>query len=122
MAAHGFPRSTGDIDIWIRPAADNAACVWRALARFGAPRHDLSLDDLASADVVFQIGLAPRRIDLLTSIDGVEFDEAWPHRVVVDLEGVRVPVIGRAHLIRNKRASGRPRDLADLAWLDPERT
>ena len=118
LAAHGLPRATGDIDIWIRRSPDNAGRVWRALARFGAPTHDLTLDDLTMPDVVFQIGVAPRRIDILTSIDGVAFDEAWPHRLVVELEGLRIPVIGRAHLIENKRAAGRPQDLADLARLD----
>ena len=122
MAAHGLPRTTGDIDIWIRPDPDNARRVWRALARFGAPRHDLSPDDLAAPDLVFQIGVAPRRIDVLTSIDGVSFHEAWPHRLTVEMEGLSIPVIGRAHLIQNKRASGRPKDLADLAWLESQRS
>ena len=118
LAAHGLPRATGDIDIWIRPSDANAARVWRALGRFGAPTFDLTLADLAAPDVVFQIGVAPRRIDVLTSIDGVTFDQAWPQRLTVEMEGLAIPVIGRAHLIENKRAAGRPKDLADLTWLE----
>lgn len=118
LAAHGLPRATGDIDIWVRPSGENAERVWRALRRFGAPTQDLTAGDLAAPDMVFQIGVAPRRIDLLTSIDGVSFDEAWPQRAMVEVEGLRLPVIGRAHLSQNKRAAGRPKDLADLAWLE----
>jgi hypothetical protein len=118
MAAHGLPRATGDIDIWVRPSSENAERVWRALRRFGAPTHDLTVGDLAEPDVEFQIGVAPRRIDLLTSIDGVSFEEAWPHRVTVTLEELSLPVLARVHLIQNKRAAGRARDLADLAWLE----
>jgi hypothetical protein len=118
LAAHGLPRATGDIDVWVRPSEANAARVWRALGRFGAPTPGLTLADLATPDVVFQIGVAPRRIDILTSIDGVTFDEAWPQRLVVDVEGLAIPVIGRTHLIQNKRAAGRPQDLADLTWLE----
>ena len=77
MAVHGYPRATGDMDIWIRPSDENAGRVWRALRQFKAPMRNLSVEDLKSPDTVFQIGVAPRRIDLLTSIDGVEFDDAW---------------------------------------------
>ena len=118
MAAHGLPRATGDLDIWVRRSEENARRVWRALEKFGAPRSRLSVQDLTTPDTVFQIGVAPRRIDILTSVDAVEFEEAWAERKAVDLEGQRVSVIGRAHLIKNKRACGRPKDLADLAWLE----
>jgi hypothetical protein len=118
LAAHGLPRATGDIDIWIRPSPENAQRVWRALHRFGAPTADLTLTDLSNQGIVFQIGVAPRRIDLLTSIDGVQFEAAWARRVTVDLDGLPVPVLSRVDLITNKRASGRPKDLADLAWLE----
>ncbi|MGD9889780.1 MAG: hypothetical protein AB7R89_14500 [Dehalococcoidia bacterium] len=117
LAAHGLPRATGDIDIWVRNSDENATRVWQALVRFGAPLRGLAPSDLAAPDIVFQIGVAPRRIDILTSVDGVVFDEAWPYRLTVSLEGVAIPVIGRAHLIQNKRAAGRPKDLADLDWL-----
>jgi hypothetical protein len=86
--------------------------------RFGAPVDSVSLEDLRRADLIFQIGVAPQRIDVLTSIDGVEFAPAWADRVETELGGLRVPVLSRKHLVQNKRATGRPQDLADLAWLE----
>ena len=118
VAVHGRPRATGDLDIWVRPTPENATRVWAALVAFGAPLHELTLQDLVADDVVFQIGLAPNRIDLLTTIGGVTFDEAWPRRTTVALWGQSVPVIGREDLIRSKQATGRPRDLADVAELE----
>jgi hypothetical protein len=118
LAAHGVPRATGDIDIWIRPTAENAARVFEALKRFGAPLQALEPDDLTQAGTVFQIGVAPVRIDILTAIDGVQFDEAWSRRIDRLVEGLTVPVIGRADLIKNKRATGRARDAADADQLD----
>lgn len=80
MAAHGVPRATGDIDVWVRPSRDNAPRVLLALQRFGAPLFDLTAADLARRGTVFQLGVPPRRIDILTSIDGMTFDTAWPRR------------------------------------------
>jgi hypothetical protein len=120
MAVHGYPRATGDMDIWIRPSAENAQRVWRALKQFKAPMRDLTVDDFNTPDIVFQIGVAPCRIDLLTSIDGVDFDDAWPHRKIIDIEGQRLAVIGRDELIRNKKACRRPKDQADALWLESE--
>jgi len=120
VAVHGIPRATGDLDLWVRVSAENAARVLRALARFGAPLNDVREADLTSPGMVVQIGVAPRRIDLLTTLDGLEFDAAWAHRTHVDVEGLRVPVIGRADLVRNKKAVGRPQDLADVARLESE--
>jgi hypothetical protein len=118
MAVHGVPRATGDIDLWVRPTADNAGRVVRALARFGAPLRDLTIDDLERPGTVFQIGVAPNRIDIMTAIDGLTFEEAWTRRVAASVEGLTIPVIGRADLIRNKRATGRERDRADADQLE----
>jgi len=120
LAAHGRPRATGDLALWVRPTADNARRGYAALGAFGAPLRDLTVNDLVSPDVVFQIGVAPARIDILTSVSGVRFDEAWPDRLMVRIETLDVPVIGRDALIRNKRAAGRPRDLADVAELEAQ--
>jgi hypothetical protein len=120
LAAHGRPRATGDLDIWVRPTPDNADRIWAALQRFGAPLHDLTRGDLHTPDIVFQIGVAPSRIDILTSISGVDFGDAWKNRIVVPVSGIDVPTIGREDLIRNKRAVGRPRDLADIAELEDD--
>ena len=114
LAAHGRPRATGDLDIWIRPSSGNAERVWSALVDFGAPMDELRIEDLSSPEVVFQIGLPPARIDILTSLTGLSFDEAWSHRQVIDVEGRRLPFLSKDDLIRNKSALGRPRDLADI--------
>ena len=118
MAAHGVPRATGDIDVWVRPSPENADRVLRALARFGAPMGELRAADFAGLGMVLQIGVAPNRVDVMTAIDGVTFDEAWPHRETRVIDGVTLSVIGRDDLIRNKRATGRARDKADAEQLE----
>lgn len=118
LAAHGHVRATKDLDIWVRPSRDNAPKVLRALVEFGAPLQDLSEEDLTTPGTVFQIGVPPLRIDLLTAIDGVEFEAAWPDRVQVTLGDASVPVLSRHHLIANKKASGRLQDLADVERLE----
>jgi len=120
LAAHGHPRATGDLDIWIRPTAENAARVWDALLAFGAPLDELTQEDLATPDIVFQIGLAPQRIDILTDVTGADFDEAWENRVTAQVFGRDVPVISLQDFIRNKRALGRPQDIADVARLEDD--
>ena len=109
LAALGIVRATGDLDIWVRPAPDNAARVLVALERFGAPLFDLTQDDLIKPDTVFQIGQEPSRIDVLSGISGVAFDDAWAARAMVSVEGLQVPVLSREQFIINKRASGRPK-------------
>ena len=114
---HSRPRATGDLDLWVEPTAENAARVIRALRAFGAPLQDLSEADLGTSGMVYQIGVPPRRVDLLTSLTGLEFTEAWRERVTGRMGDLECPFIGRAQLIHNKRALGRPRDLADLELL-----
>ena len=120
MAVHGVPRATGDIDFWVKPNRENGERVLRALNEFGAPvsAHGISLDDLEKPDTVYQICLPPRRIDLMTGISGVSFADAWPSKVLVEIEGISISVIGRQELARNKRASGRTKDLIDLEILE----
>jgi hypothetical protein len=120
MAVHGVPRATGDFDIWIRPDPENAQRVFRALEEFGAPLEatDLQVEDLTRPGTVYQIGLPPRRIDLLTEIDGVNFEEAWQSKTVSQVSALEVPFLGWDALLRNKKASGRPKDLADVRLLE----
>jgi hypothetical protein len=118
LAAHGVPRATGDLDIWIRPTPDNAERTLRALAAFGAPLSDLSVEDLTKPDTVFQMGVPPSRIDILSGITGVSFTDAWDRRVTVHLAVGEVAVLSKADFIANKAAVGRPKDLADMALLD----
>jgi hypothetical protein len=122
MAAHALPRATGDLDVWVRPDADNAQRVWAALARFGAPLVDygISVEELARPGLVFQIGNEPDRVDILTAIDSVEFEEAWQDRVIREIDGISVPVLGLTQLLKNKRATGRPKDRFDVAWIEEE--
>ena len=118
VAAHGYPRATGDLDIWIRSTPENAERVWKALVSFGAPLQLFALTDLSTPGMVLQIGLPPNRIDLLTSISGAEFETAWGRRLLVDVQGQTWPFLGREDLLSNKRAAGRPKDLADVANLE----
>jgi hypothetical protein len=119
MAVHGVPRATGDLDVWIAVDPANADRVWSALLSFGAPVASMgvSREDLTRPDLVVQIGLPPRRIDILTAITGVSFAEAWSSHVTHEVGGLQVPFLGRAELVRNKRASGRTKDQADLEAL-----
>lgn len=120
LAAHGVPRATGDIDVWVDADPTNAQKVFRALAGFGAPLGSMGagVADLTATDRIIQIGLPPRRIDVLTGIAGVEFAQAWDRRHNVEVAGLLVPVLSRADLLTNKRSAGRPKDLADVAMLE----
>ena len=120
MAFHGYVRATGDIDLWIRMSEENARRVWRALETFGAPLFDLTLEDLQTAGMVFQIGMVPSRIDIITEIDGVEFGEAWREHKTIEIEGLTVPVIGKTQLLINKQSTGRSKDRNDALWLQDE--
>lgn len=117
MAVHGRPRQTGDLDIWLRRDHDNALRVMTALRDFGFGGLGLSVADFEIPEQVVQLGYPPFRIDLLTDIDGVAFDTAWPARFEYQLGDLRIPFIGLDALKANKRASGRPRDIDDLENL-----
>ena len=123
VAAHGTPRATGDLDIWIEASAANAALVWRALADFGAPMAALgvAMDDLAQPGHVVQLGMPPRRIDLLTAIDGVEFGSAWQRRFIAAVADQRLPFLSYDDLLRNKHSAARPKDLLDIELLERNR-
>lgn len=122
LAVHGIPRATGDLDVLVAPDSENAARLMVALADFGAPveSHGITASDFEKGGTVYQLGLPPRRIDLMTSISGVSVDEAERTAVETELEGIRVPVLGRSQLVANKLASGRPKDLADAQMLSEE--
>ena len=118
LAAHGHPRYTGDIDFWVRPAPENIARLLNALNDFGFGSLGLGTGDFDN-DTVVQLGQPPRRIDLLTAIDGVEFETCFARREQVELAGVRLNIIGLEDFKLNKQASGRLKDLADLDSLGP---
>ena len=117
VIAHGYPRLTKDMDLWVRPAASNGARVLAALAAFGAASAGLTPEQFEDPRTLLMLGREPFRVDILTDIP-VTFDEAWDNRMLVTLDGVSVPVIGKRELIRNKRAVGRLQDLADAEQLE----
>jgi predicted nucleotidyltransferase len=118
VAVHGFPRATKDIDFFVWATPENAANLMRALTKFGAPLHDISEADLSSEGIIFQIGNSPRRIDIITNISGVKFEQAYANKATISIEGIDVPVISLEDLIANKRASARTQDLADVEKLE----
>jgi predicted nucleotidyltransferase len=118
MGAHGYPRATGDIDIWVEPSVENSTRVYRSMAAFGAPLHEIDEATFATPGVVFQIGVAPRRIDIITTISGVGFREAYEQSQVVEIDGMPISILSFGDLIRNKRATGRDKDRLDADRLE----
>jgi hypothetical protein len=120
LAHHAKPRYTKDIDILVDPNEDNARLLLEVLEEFGFEEAGIRLEDLTTPGMIIQLGYPPSRIDIMTSISGVTFDEVWDGRVEASILGQQFAVIGRQELIRNKRASGRTQDLVDLEWLSEE--
>jgi hypothetical protein len=118
LAAHGYPRATMDIDIWVMPSPENADAVIRALSRFGAPLHNLTKEDLLEDGTIFQIDVAPRRIDIITTASGLQFETTYQNSSPVTIEGIEVRIPSIDDLILNKRAIGRTKDLADAEALE----
>jgi hypothetical protein len=117
VAYHGFPRFTGDVDFFIDTSPQNAALVASAVSDFGFAQLGLKEADFRGAETIVQLGRAPNRIDILTSVTAVSFAEAWENRVETKLDGLPVWVISKDLLLRNKLAAGRPQDLADSKRL-----
>lgn len=117
LAIHGFPRYSGDLDLFVRAAPENAVRIVQALAEFGFGLLGLTAEDFCQENIVIQLGVAPHRVDLMTSIDGVHFEEAWEGHVRAKLDGLELSFIGRSELLKNKLASGRTKDLADAENL-----
>ncbi len=120
MALHGHGRGTDDLDVLVRPTAANAKLVFLALVRFGAPvsAHGVNEGLFAQRGYGYRMGVKPHLIEVLTKVDGIEFDEAVAEGKQFDLDGRKIPYIGREALLKNKRAAGRPKDLADVDWLE----
>jgi hypothetical protein len=117
LGAHGYPRATGDIDIWVRPDKKNSELVYKALKKFGAPLEQISPNDFVHEGIIFQIGVAPRRIDIITQITGVTYDEADEDKVIVEVENLKLPILSLDKLIKNKKATGRKKDKLDAEYL-----
>ncbi len=120
LAQHGLPRATGDIDFLVRASAQNAQRVYTALSRFGAPLASAGVTpaDFEKPGTVYQMGVAPRRIDILTEASGISFDEAWSTRIVREIDGRDVPFLALEPLLKNKRATGRAKDEVDAEALE----
>ena len=117
MGIYGYPRATGDIDIWVLTSAENSDKIFEALKQFGAPLQQINDKTFTEQGIIFQIGIAPRRIDIITQIDGVDFDKAYENRQEVAIENMRIPVISREDLIKNKESTGREKDAFDAKEL-----
>ena len=120
MGVHGYPRATGDIDIWVEPSSENSTRVYRSMAAFGAPLHEIDEATFATPGVVFQIGIAPRRIDIITAMSGVGFDDAYQQRQIIEMEDLSIPILSLGDLIKNKRATGRDKDRLDADRLEKQ--
>jgi len=118
LGVHGRPRATKDIDVWVEASASNACRIIEALRDFGAPLMGLTERDITTPGIGLQIGVEPGRIDVLTAITGVRFEDAWESRIEADFDDVRCGVIGLQDLLKNKRAAARPQDLVDVATLE----
>jgi len=114
MGAYGYPRATGDFDIWIEASADNSKKVYKSLSEFGALLSDIAIDTFVKEGIIFQIGVAPRRIDFITYIDGVNFQEAYKLRNNIEIESLPIPFISKEDLIKNKKSTGREKDKIDV--------
>jgi hypothetical protein len=121
VAFHGFPRYSADLDVLVRPTKENAGRVMRALTEFGFGNAGICATDFLSPGTVVQLGVEPNRIDLLTSISGVTFEEAWATRADAEFDGIVVRYIGRDALLRNKEQTGRAKDLGDAEELRKRR-
>ncbi len=117
LAAHGFPRATGDIDVWVRNSPSNAQKIMRALVKFGAPVSNLSEEDFISPEMIVQLGVEPCRIDILTRIAGVEFTQAWMNKLSVTIDDLEIFDLSKADMLTNKLAAGRDKDQGDIVWL-----
>ena len=117
VAYHGYPRFTADVDIFIERSHENAERLVQVMERFGFGDLNLSINDFTKEDQVIQLGVSPNRIDLLTFLSGVNFQDAWATHEQAEIDGLSVPFISKEMLKRNKVASGRPQDLADLEHL-----
>lgn len=118
LGFHGYSRATGDIDLWVRRSPENAVRVFTALKKFGTPLSDVKPDEFVVPNTVLQIGVPPNRIDVITDIDGVGFDDAWPKREETFTAGINITLIGRNDLLTNKKATSWPKDIPDILWLE----
>jgi hypothetical protein len=117
MGAYGYPRATGDFDIWVEASSANSKKMYQSLSEFGTPLSELTQDTFTEKGIIFQIGVAPRRIDIITMIDGVDFGQAYSDRQDILINDIKVPFISKKDLIKNKESTGREKDKLDAEYL-----
>ena len=117
MGAYGYPRATGDFDIWVEASSENSEKIYQSLLEFGAPLSELTKTTFREEGVIFQIGVAPRRIDIITKIDGVDFKKAYSDKQEIEIEDIKIPLLSKEDLIRNKESTGREKDKLDAKYL-----
>lgn len=117
MGVYGYPRATGDFDIWVEASVENSKKIYKSLSEFGAPLSDITEETFAEKGIIFQIGVAPRRIDIITHIDGVIFEEAHKTKELIEIENLRVPFLSKENLIKNKESTNREKDRLDADYL-----
>lgn len=117
MGAYGYPRATGDFDIWVDTSAENSKKVYHSLLKFGASLSDINEKTFCDEGIILQIGVAPRRIDFISNIDGVNFSHAYSNKQEIEIEGLSIPFISKEDLIRNKESTGREKDKLDAQYL-----
>ncbi len=117
MGAHGYPRATGDFDIWVENSLENSKKIYKSLSEFGAPLSEIFEDTFTKKGIIFQIGVAPRRIDFITYIDGVNFKHAHKTKETINLENLPLPFLSKENLIKNKESTGREKDKLDIKYL-----
>jgi len=117
MGVYGYPRATGDIDIWVEASSENSEEIHQSLSEFGAPLSEVTKTTFCEEGIVFQIGVAPRRIDIITKIDGVDFNKAYSDKQKIEIEGIKIPFLSKEDLIKNKESTGREKDQLDAKYL-----
>ncbi len=117
MGVYGYPRATGDFDIWVEATKENSNRIFKSLIEFGTPIKEINDTTFSEKGIIFQIGVAPRRIDIITEIDGVVFDEGYITRQEVEIENIKIPFLSKDNLIKNKQSTGREKDKLDVENL-----
>ncbi len=117
MGLYGYPRATGDFDLWVGASFENSRKIYKSLSEFGAPLESISEKSFTEKGIIFQIGIAPRRIDILTYIDGVIFEDAYSSKELIEIDGIKIPFLSKTNLIRNKESTGREKDKLDVIYL-----
>lgn len=118
MAAYGYPRATGDFDVWVESTLGNSKKIHKSLYEFGSPVSEITEKTFTDKGIIFQIGVSPRRIDIINHIDGVKFNNAYKNREIIEIDDMKLPFLSKKNLIKNKKSTGRKKDELDVEYLN----